>query len=105
MASAGTVKAVEFDLKNVKYSLTLNLKDHLSNRPTVIYVPKWHYPTLSYEDIYVSSGDVKYNEKLQYLEWYHPENAGEETIIIKKYSGKDEDVTKKEETHGICAIV
>lgn len=105
VASAGTVKAVEFDLKNVKYSLTLNLKDHLSNRPTVIYVPKWHYPTLSYEDIYMSSGDVKYNEKLQYLEWYHPENAGEETIIIKKYSGKDEDVTKKEETHGICAIV
>ena len=53
-------------------------------------------PVLDYGDIYLTSGYVKYNEELQYLEWYHsrdptlPEDENEttqgistETIIIK----------------------
>ncbi|PVH15047.1 uncharacterized protein CXQ87_005326 [Candidozyma duobushaemuli] len=103
----GEVKAVEFDIKKSKYSLSLDLNGQsgLSKAPTVIYVPKWHFPDLSYNDIYATSGDVKYNEKLEYLEWHHPEGAGTETIIIKKYTGKMDDVTKREESHAFCTIV
>lgn len=107
VSSKGVTKAVEFDLKKAKFSLTLSIDDtsNLENTPTLIYVPKWHYPELNFNDIYASAGHVKYNEKLEYLEWYHPENAGEETIVIQKYSGKDTDVTKREETQGFCSIV
>lgn len=107
VASKGTVKAVEFDMKQSKYSLTLNLEGQsgLTKAPTAIYVPEWHFPALSYNDIYATAGEVKYNEKLQYLEWYHPEGATEETIIIKKYSGKKDDVSKGHDSNSLCTIV
>ncbi|QWU89884.1 hypothetical protein CA3LBN_004242 [Candidozyma haemuli] len=103
----GKVKAVEFDIKKSKYSLTIDVSGQsgLSKAPTVIYVPKWHFPDLSYNDIYATSGEFKYNDKLEYLEWYHPEGSGEETIVIQKYAGKKEDVTKREESHAFCTIV
>lgn len=103
----GTPKAVEFDIQTSKYSLTIDVTGQtgLSEAPTVIFVPKWHFPALSYNDIYATSGDFKYNEKLEYLEWYHPEGAGEETIVIKKYTGDKDDVTKREQTHAFCNVV
>ena len=67
-------------------------------------------PVLDYGDIYLTSGYVKYNEELQYLEWYHsrdptlPEDENEttqgistETIIIKNNSGSLEDSKLVEE--------
>ena len=47
MATIGSVVAVEFDIKSVKYSLLLSIdKSDLSleTTPSIIFVPKWHYP-------------------------------------------------------------
>lgn len=65
----GAPKDVEFDIKKSKYSLTIDVKGQsgFSKAPTVIYVPKWHFPELNYNDIYATSGEVKYNEQLEYL--------------------------------------
>lgn len=107
VSSKGVKTAVECDIHIPKYSLSLNLKDQtgLKDVPTIIYVPRWHFPNLAYSDIHVTSGFVKFNDRLEYLEWYHPEGAAEETIIIKKHSGKDEDVSTRDKNHGMCTIV
>ncbi|KAK6455999.1 glycoside hydrolase [Scheffersomyces xylosifermentans] len=109
IATKGDIEVQEFDFNCLKYglSLTINSDDRdLVNIPTIIYVPKWHYPFLSYKDIFLTSGHVKYNDELEYLEWYHTsETAGDdvppdeqfvreekgitkETLIIKNFSGK-----------------
>lgn len=129
VSTVGTIKDSECDIKSSKFALTLtfdeNLDDEiLENCPTIIFVPKWHYPYLNYNDIYLTSGHVKYNEKLEYLEWYHfdtDDNANgsstssstarassnDETIIIKNNSGKYEDITQKDEglMAEFCTIV
>lgn len=136
VASRGTVKLTEFDLRSVRFALTLSFKDSKDEDldrevPTVIFLPKWHYPYLNYGDIYLTSGHVKYNETLEYLEWYHydendvvnddsastsststmVENDSstidystltEETIIIKNNSGSIDDL-KERERRGLLA--
>lgn len=134
VASRGTVKLTEFDLRSVRFALTLSFKDSKDEEldrkiPTVIFLPKWHYPYLNYGDIYLTSGHVKYNETLEYLEWYHfdeDESSNddatsisststmvesgsmdycaltEETIIIKNNSGSIDDL-KERERKGLLA--
>ncbi|KAF3988494.1 hypothetical protein FT663_03952 [Candidozyma haemuli var. vulneris] len=129
ISSMGVVKDTEFDIKSSRFALTLTIKeqleeDTLEKCPTVIFVPKWHYPFLNYNDIYLTSGHVKYNEKLEYLEWYHFDTddtangsstsssaaraaSDDETIIIKNNSGKYEDISQKDENlfGDVCTIV
>lgn len=128
MSSVGVVKDTEFDIKAAKFALTLTIKEELDEEtlekcPTVIFVPKWHFPFLNYNDIYLTSGHVKYNEKLEYLEWYHFDTddtangsstssmarapTDDETIIIKNHSGKYEDISQKDENlfGDVCSIV
>lgn len=102
-ATVGTVLLCEFDLRSVKFSLTITLG---SKRlvPTIIFLPKWHYPYLNYGDIYLTSGHVKYNEALEYIEWHHDEDDDklallnlEQTIIIKNNSGSLEDLKTDDE--------
>lgn len=123
VASTGKAKVMEFDIKSARFALTLTIDEALDEQtlekcPTVLYVPKWHYPYLGYSDIYLTSGHVKYNERLEYLEWYHYDNddttnasstssslqrpSNEETIIIKNNSGRYEDIASDDET---CSIV
>lgn len=95
IATRGDIVVTEFNLKIGRFALTVkfdSLNKNDSKIPTVIFVPRWHYPALTYEDIYLTSGSVKYNEKLEYLEWYHDSynqskedisNNGNETLIIK----------------------
>lgn len=111
VATRGSIRVSEFDIKSVKFALTVsfaNSNDEDSDRdtPTIIYLPKWHYPYLNYGDIYLTSGTVKYNSLLEYLEWYHNEDGSEtdenlsstsatnteETIIIKNNSGSLDDL-------------
>lgn len=110
MATKGMIVAIDFDLKLVKYSLQVSIDRSdplLETTPTVIFVPRWHYPFLDYGDIYLSSGYVKYNAELQFLEWYHwkdpaiveevvqtnlPDGIVTETLIIKNNSGSLEDI-------------
>lgn len=103
MATKGEIQAMEFDLRTVKFALTvsINRADYsLPEAPTIIFVPKWQYPYLNYGDIYLTSGYIKYNRQLEYMEWYHTEDADDlgettpqrtgtvqETIIIKNNSG------------------
>lgn len=121
LATTGTTKATEFDMKSLRFALTLTINEQLDEKtlekcPTVIYVPKWHYPYLNYSDIYLTSGHVKYNERLEYLEWYHYDSddaatttsssmtrpSNEETIIIKNNSGRYEDINSNDDN---CSIV
>lgn len=114
VASRGKVKETEFDLRLAKFALTLVFDDNIDEEklrktPTIIFLPKWHYPYLNYNDIYLTSGRVKYNDQLEYLEWYHDAEEGgsensmpavarnEETIIVKNNSGKIEDIVPRDE--------
>lgn len=125
LATRGVVKESEFDIKSSKFALSLVFDDDLDEKtlkscPTVIYLPKWHYPYLNYNDIYMTSGHVKYNDQLEYLEWYHYDaldntnestassgtfvSSNEETIIVKNNSGKIEDLPREDCGEG-CPIV
>ncbi|CAG87248.2 DEHA2D13860p [Debaryomyces hansenii CBS767] len=101
IASVGTILNNEFHMKAGKFILTVKISKQdkqKKNIPTVIFVPKWHYPYLNYGDIELTSGYVKYNSHLQYLEWFHEDLTSEsttknarnteETIVIKNYSGR-----------------
>ncbi|KAI3403599.2 hypothetical protein KGF56_003644 [Candida oxycetoniae] len=111
IATRGTIVESEFDIKSCKYSLQLSIdKSQVENKfiPTIIFVPLWHFPFLDYGDIYLTSGYIKYNESLQYIEWYHAsdpsivqeeemlkeEKSGitTETIVIKNNSGSLEEI-------------
>lgn len=119
IATVGVILQNEFFMKAGKFSLTVRVnkkEKQYKNIPTVIFVPKWHYPYLNYGDIYVTSGTVKYNARLQYLEWFHYDidsersvmgnNDTEETIIIKNYSGSLDISSQRgnENTDGGCPI-
>lgn len=123
VASVGKMKETEFDVRTSKFALTLTLDEELDEKtmkssPTIIFVPKWHYPYLNYNDIYLTSGHVKYNDQYEYLEWYHYDLedsasegtslsgvlSNEETIIIKNNSGKIEDIAPGEEVGPDCPI-
>lgn len=107
LATLGTVCESSFDCKLSNFILTLdfrNCKDRekLAAHPTIIFVPKWHYPLLSYNDIYLNAGHVKYNERSEYLEWYNCDDeklvVREQTIILKNNSGKIDDFDVLEES-------
>lgn len=121
MASLGQIVAIEFDIKAVKLSLQVSIDKsdpRVEDTPTIIFVPKWHFPFLDYGDIFLTSGYVKYNEELQYLEWYHcsdpsladkeapttNEKTSIETIIIKNNSGSLEDAKAIENRKLGCTI-
>lgn len=126
VASLGVVKVSEFEIKSSKFALTLTIaedldEETLKSEPTVIFVPKWHYPYLNYSDISLTHGHVRYNENLEFLEWFHYDLdddstidnvssslsrlTNEETIIIKNNSGKIEDLATKEDFGlGDCPI-
>lgn len=89
LATRGDIENSYFDLKNVTYNLVLKIeKNDTNSSPTVIFVPKWHYPYLNANDVFISSGTVQYNEKLEYIEWY-PDTKFDrlQTIVIKNSSG------------------
>lgn len=101
IASVGIIMNNEFHMKAGKYILTVQVSKKNKQKkdiPTVIFVPSWHYPYLNYGDIEITSGYVKYNPHLQYLEWFHEDlnsesttkdlNYTEETIIIENHSGR-----------------
>lgn len=116
VALSGTIKVSEFDLKASTFAFTINLDPEMveKNIPTVIFVPKWHYPFLNVGDIYLTAGYVKFDETLEYLEWYHSDNAKaksplppneaidsnearqQHTIEIKNSSGTLEDIPSRE---------
>ncbi|KAI5967140.1 hypothetical protein CANMA_003197 [Candida margitis] len=121
MASLGRVVATEFDIKLVKFALQLvvdKTDPRVENTPTIIFVPKWHFPFLDYGDVFLSSGYIKYNEDLQYIEWYHcndptlkqnatsttDDKTSTETIIIRNNSGSLEDAKIIEERRLGCTI-
>lgn len=93
MASRGTIVESEFDFKSRKFSLQLSvMKGAAENRfiPSVIFVPKWHFPFLDYGDIYLTSGYIKYNEELEYLEWYH---APDPSIVQEEEQEEEQEAT------------
>ncbi|KAI5950698.1 hypothetical protein KGF57_004246 [Candida theae] len=124
MASLGRIVATEFDIKSVKLSLQIIVDKsdpRVENTPTIIFVPKWHFPFLDYGDVFLTSGYIKYNEELQYIEWYHcndpslkeggatssekeTSKMSTETIIIKNNSGSLEDAKTIEDKKLGCAI-
>lgn len=122
IATAAVMKASEFDIKMSKFALTVSIDKELTwndfqKRPTLIFVPKWHYPYLNYSDISLTYGHIQYNDELEYLEWYHYDigddestwsmcRAGnDESIIIKSNSGRIEDISPKEDAQaGECPI-
>ncbi|CAH6718147.1 ergosteryl-beta-glucosidase [[Candida] jaroonii] len=112
VATEGEIVATEFDLRTVKFSLTVSLsKGETSRNPTIIYVPSWHYPNLSYHDIYLTSGFVKYNEKAEYLEWYHydiDERSGsvesESSTLVNEPLNRDETIIIKNNTGTLDTI-
>lgn len=116
LATKGEIQVMEFDLKSVKFGVCLLIDrtdSDLATVPTIIHLPKWHYPFLSYRDIFISSGHVKYHSELEYLEWYHTEEVvseldeaievpiatgvTKESLIIKNYSGSLDDAVVSEE--------
>lgn len=123
VASRGVLKVSEFDIKTSKFALTITIDDELDEAtlkalPTVIFVPKWHYPYLNYSDISLTLGHVRYNDEMEYLEWYHYDDdtdalsttslslfrpSNDETIIVKNNSGKIEDMPR-ESVAGECPI-
>ncbi|GEQ71957.1 hypothetical protein JCM33374_g5643 [Metschnikowia sp. JCM 33374] len=126
VATLGSVKQSEFDIKSSKFVLTVTLdgkinKAQLRANPTIIFTPKWHYPYLNYDDISLNSGFVKYDEVNEYLEWYHCslDNDGgcesssritqtpiEHTIIIKNHSGTLEELGPSDNSSSSeCPIV
>lgn len=72
LATMGQILDAEFDLKSGKFSLSIKIEGKIDlTIPTVIFVPKWHYPCLNHGDIELTSGYLRYNERLEYLEWFH----------------------------------
>ncbi|KAK6462042.1 family 5 glycoside hydrolase [Scheffersomyces coipomensis] len=118
VATKGEVLVSEFDIRSVKYAVSVEIdKEKSLNKPTVIFVPKWHFPFLNYGDIFLTSGYIKYNEELEYLEWYHQDDPdlviseeeasaspepgnSKETLIIKNNSGTL-DVSKLNDDQGL----
>ncbi|OBA18979.1 glycoside hydrolase [Metschnikowia bicuspidata var. bicuspidata NRRL YB-4993] len=121
VATLGTIKESEFDIKLSKFALTLSLDERLSvdelkTSPTLIFTPKWHYPYLNYNDIYLNAGFVKYDDINEYLEWYHYDDESDtkkfldiyqHTIIIKNHSGTLEDPSPCDDSVGSneCPLV
>lgn len=96
VSTTGNIKVAEFDMRLVRFSLCVEVS-RKKDIPTVIFLPRWHYPNLSSEDIYLTSGTVKYNEDLEYLEWYHQGGSNStDTIIIKNRSGSLDEMIAKE---------
>ncbi|CAK9441497.1 uncharacterized protein LODBEIA_P53650 [Lodderomyces beijingensis] len=89
IATRGRIVASEFDLKSRKFSLQISIDtfDRSNNKyiPTVVFVPKWHFPYLDYGDVYLTSGYIKYNEQLEYIEWYHAPDPS----IVEEEEGED----------------
>lgn len=116
MATKGKVISTGFDMKSCKYSLSIMLDFNdptLSSVPTIIFVPKWHFPRLDYGDISASNGYVKYNREFEYLEWYQNDltyrsidehaksptfkGVREAKIVIKNDSGNITDIDDDDE--------
>lgn len=104
VSTRGNVKVAEFDMRLVRFALCVEVS-RTEGVPTVVFLPRWHYPNLSADDIYLTSGNVKYNEDLEYLEWYHSDSKGKtDTIVIKNRSGSlDELIAKEHESLFPCA--
>ncbi|CAN3353692.1 ergosteryl-beta-glucosidase [Diutina catenulata] len=98
VSSPGLPVTTEFDLPGCKYLLTVQVDfedEKLKTTPTIIFLPRWHFPFVNSGDIYISGGHVKYHQRLEYLEWYHEREEGEgdakttteASIMIRNYSG------------------
>lgn len=114
VALSGVLKVAEFDLKSSAFAFTVILDHKLveKNIPTIVFVPKWHYPFLNVGDIFMTAGYVRYNDTLEYLEWYHnddnksksplpPESSTgngvrQHSMVIKNSSGTLEDMTGRD---------
>lgn len=105
VALAGQLKVSEFDLKSGTFAATVLVDENSADKnvPTVIFVPKWHYPFLNVGDIALTSGYVRYCENLEYLEWYHKDESKttsglsadtgkSQSIVVKNSSGTLEDM-------------
>lgn len=106
-ATVGSVVGTELELKNSRLTVTVKFSASelakAKSTPTVLFVPKWHYPYLNYKDISLNYGTLKYNAQREYLEWYHHEDSdgvdvpNEHTIVIKNHSGNIEDINPSPE--------
>lgn len=75
----------EFDLAQMKYTLQLK-GNKVSNDPTRVYIPRWHFPPDEYE-LHVSSGTISVDESFEVVNWFH--KGGEQTITIKNINVKE----------------
>lgn len=85
LAISGSFIESEFDLQRITYTLKIKGKK-VSNVPTRIYLPGWHFPSDEY-DVNISSGHFSIDESQEVLEWFHLE--GEQTITIKNVNVKE----------------
>lgn len=86
LALNGTFIDSEFNLEKVEYTLKIDGND-VTNSPTKIYLPHWHFPSDEY-DIKVSSGTVSVDEDLEIVEWSHL--AGEQKFTVINVNAKAE---------------
>lgn len=110
--SPGIPITTEFDMNEVKYLLTvkLNFSDpKLASHPTIIFLPRWHFPFVNSGDIHILGGHVKYHERLEYLEWYHEredvdsDGVDEASIMIRNKLGPITEV-RYDHKKGYCHI-
>lgn len=96
MTSVGTRKNSSFDLKETIYELTVTFTpsefDAAGKSPTVIFLPEWHFPKLTYSDIDVTCGYVEYDAANEQLHWYldssminRAASSFDHTIIVRRF--------------------
>ncbi|RKP28942.1 glycoside hydrolase, partial [Metschnikowia bicuspidata] len=94
MASAGTRSNSFFSWEKPVFSLSLTFDAAqyavAQSTPTVIFLPKWHFPHLTYSDVDVTGGYFEYdaeNEQLHWYLWLAETGACEHSIVIRGYRG------------------
>lgn len=74
MTTAGTKRHSSFIIKDAIFelSVTFDLEQYIraQKMPTIIFLPKWHFPCVTYNDIDITSGSVEYDSENEQLHWY-----------------------------------
>lgn len=97
MTSPGVRKNSNFDIKETVFELTVGFDFQQASvaqtRPTIIFLPKWHYPILTYNNVDVTNGFVQLDSENEQLHWFldmsserhEPNTVVEHTIIIRRH--------------------
>lgn len=89
LATKGSIVGSCFDLKGGLFKLTVDVDLTDSSNsfpPTLIFIPKWHYPSLTAENIQLTSGSIVFHPELEYLEWFHndgPDSRSNSSLSTK----------------------